>query len=336
MQLQYTYLSSPRSPLPAPRSISFIPQSSNAIKTMTIENLNTRGHLLTEQVNVNSANLDRLSTLEIVDLFNQEDINTLNAIAGARAELAQAIDTIADALRQGGRLFYIGAGTSGRLGVLDAAECPPTFCTPPELVQGILAGGAGALVKSSEGLEDIASDGAQAMVANHIGQHDVVVGITAGGTTPYVHGAIESAKQRGAKTVFIACVPANQVASIADIEIRLPVGPEILSGSTRLKSGTVTKMALNILSTGAMVKLGKVYGNRMVDVAVTNTKLLDRALQMIEDLTQLEREAASELLEASGRSVKVALLMHWNQIDRDRAEQILAQNQGQLRVSKEQ
>jgi N-acetylmuramic acid 6-phosphate etherase len=299
------------------------------------DNLKTRGHLLTEQVNVNSANLDRLTTLELVDLFNQEDVNTLNAIAGARQELAAAIDIIADSLRQGGRLFYIGAGTSGRLGVLDAAECPPTFCTPPELVQGILAGGAGALVKSSEGLEDIASDGVQAMVDNQIGKHDVVVGITAGGTTPYVHGAIESANQRGAKTVFIACVPANQVASQADIEIRLPVGPEILSGSTRLKSGTVTKMALNILSTGSMVKLGKVYGNRMVDVAVTNTKLLDRALQMIQDLTQLERVAASELLEASGRSVKVALLMHWTQIDRDRAEVILAQNHGQLRSAVE-
>jgi N-acetylmuramic acid 6-phosphate etherase len=298
---------------------------------MMIERPSTRGHLLTEQVNLNSANLDRLSTLDLVDLFNKEDINTINAIAGARQELASAIDLIAANLRQGGRLFYIGAGTSGRLGVLDAAECPPTFCTPPELVQGILAGGAGALVKSSEGLEDIASDGAQAMVDNHIGEHDVVVGITAGGTTPYVHGAIESAKQRGAKTVFIACVPANQVASIADIDIRLPVGPEIVSGSTRLKSGTVTKMALNILSTGSMVKLGKVYGNRMVDVAVTNTKLLDRALQMIQDLTQLERDAASELLEASGRSVKVALLMHWTKTDRSKAEEILAQNQGQLR-----
>ncbi|WP_396136621.1 N-acetylmuramic acid 6-phosphate etherase [Chamaesiphon sp. VAR_48_metabat_403] len=296
-----------------------------------MENLNTRGHLLTEQVNINSANLDRLSTLELVDLFNKEDINTLKAIAGARVELANAIDTIADSLRQGGRLFYIGAGTSGRLGVLDAAECPPTFCTPPDLVQGILAGGAGALIKSSEGLEDIASDGAAAMVERNVGVHDVVVGITAGGTTPYVHGAIASAKQRGAKTVFIACVPANQVASIADIEIRLPVGAEILSGSTRLKSGTVTKMALNILSTGAMVKLGKVYGNRMVDVAVTNTKLLDRALQMIQDLTQLERDAAQELLAASGKSVKVALLMHWTKVDRSQAEAILAQNHGQLR-----
>jgi N-acetylmuramic acid 6-phosphate etherase len=300
---------------------------------MTIDTPSTRGHLLTEQVNANSANLDRLSTLELVDLFNREDINTLNAIAGARQELADAIDIIADSLRQGGRLFYIGAGTSGRLGVLDAAECPPTFCTPPELVQGLLAGGAGALVKSSEGLEDIASDGAQAMIDHNIGEHDVVVGITAGGTTPYVHGAIESANQRGAKTVFIACVPANQVTSSADIEIRLPVGAEILSGSTRLKSGTVTKMALNILSTGTMVKLGKVYGNRMVDVAVTNTKLLDRALQMIQDLTQLERDAASELLEASGRSVKVALLMYWTKVDRSQAEVTLAQHQGQLRAA---
>ena len=300
---------------------------------MTTNNLKTRGHLLTEQVNVNSANLDRLSSLEIVDLFNQEDVHTLQAIAGARQELAAAIDTIADSLRQGGRLFYIGAGTSGRLGVLDAAECPPTFCTPPELVQGILAGGAGALVKSSEGLEDIASDGAQAMADHHIGKHDVVVGITAGGTTPYVHGAIEAANQRGATTVFIACVPANQVTSQAQIEIRLLVGSEILSGSTRLKSGTVTKMALNILSTGTMVKLGKVYGNRMVDVAVTNTKLLDRAVQMIEDLTQLDRDAANELLDASGRSVKVALLMHWTDVDRDRAEAVLASNQGQLRAA---
>jgi N-acetylmuramic acid 6-phosphate etherase len=299
------------------------------------DNLKTRGHLLTEQVNVNSANLDRLSTLEIVDLFNKEDVNTLNAIAGARQELATAIETIADSLRQGGRLFYIGAGTSGRLGVLDAAECPPTFCTPPELVQGILAGGAGALVKSSEGLEDIASDGAQAMADNHIGKHDVVVGIAAGGTTPYVHGAIDAANQRGAKTVFIACVPASQVGSNANIEIRLPVGPEILSGSTRLKSGTVTKMALNILSTGTMVKLGKVYGNRMVDVAVTNTKLLDRALQMIQDLTQLDRDAANALLEASGKSVKVALVMHWTNVDRDRAEAILAENNGQLRAAVE-
>jgi N-acetylmuramic acid 6-phosphate etherase len=297
--------------------------------------METRGHLLTEQVNPNSINLDRLSSLELVDLFNQEDENTLKAIAEARTELAHAIDLIADSLRQGGRLFYIGAGTSGRLGVLDAAECPPTFCTPPELVQGILAGGEGALVKSSEGLEDIASDGAQAMADRQVGKHDVVVGITAGGTTPYVHGALAAAKERGASTVFMACVPTNQVPNVADIDIRLPVGAEILSGSTRLKSGTVTKMALNILSTGTMVKLGKVYGNRMVDVAVTNTKLHDRALRIIQDLTQLDRDAAERLLEDSGKSVKIALTMHWTNLDRAAAEALLAQNQGQLRAAVE-
>jgi N-acetylmuramic acid 6-phosphate etherase len=295
----------------------------------------SRGHLLTEQVNPNSLNLDRLTTPELVDLFNHEDLQTVAAIGNARLEIAGAIDIIAAAFDRGGRLFYIGAGTSGRLGVLDAAECPPTFCTPPAMVQGILAGGEGALVKSSEGLEDIATDGAQAMVDRQVTDRDVVVGITAGGTTPYVHGAIAKAKELGAKTVFIACVPAAQAASIADIDIRLPVGAEILSGSTRLKSGTVTKMVLNILSTGAMVKIGKVYGNRMVDVAVTNSKLHDRAVRMIQDLAELDRDRATQLLADSGNSVKTALLMHWTQIDRDAATTLLTQHHGQLRSAAE-
>jgi N-acetylmuramic acid 6-phosphate etherase len=297
------------------------------------EPLTTRGHLLTEQVNQLSHNLDQLNTLELVDLFNTEDNQTIKAIAGARQELAQAIEATAKGMRQGGRLFYIGAGTSGRLGVLDAAECPPTFCTPPEMVQGILAGGSAALLKSSEGLEDIAADGAQAMADHQIGQHDVVVGIAAGGTTPYVHGALAAAKSRGATTVFIACVPLDQVPAAADIDIRVPVGPEILTGSTRLKSGTVTKMALNIISTGTMVQLGKVYGNRMIDVAVTNSKLHDRALRMLQDLTDLDRPAANDLLEASGLSVKLALLMHWTEIDRVDGQKLLAAHQGQLRLA---
>ncbi len=297
------------------------------------EPLTTRGHLLTEQVNQLSQNLDQLSTLELVDLFNTEDQQTIAAIAGARQELARAIEATAAGMRQGGRLFYIGAGTSGRLGVLDAAECPPTFCTPPEMVQGILAGGAGALLKSSEGLEDIAADGAQAMTDHQVGQHDVVVGITAGGTTPYVHGALQAAKKCGATTVLIACVPLEQVPAAADIDIRVPVGPEILTGSTRLKSGTVTKMALNIISTGTMVQLGKVYGNRMVDVAVTNSKLHDRALRMLQDLTDLDQPTASNLLEASGRSVKLALLMHWTGVDPVDGQKILATHQGQLRLA---
>jgi N-acetylmuramic acid 6-phosphate etherase len=297
------------------------------------EPITTRGHLTTEQVNTRSQNLDQLSPLELVDLFNTEDQQNIKAIAGAREALAQTIAAAAAGMAQGGRLFYIGAGTSGRLGVLDAAECPPTFCTAPELVQGILAGGEGALVRSSEGLEDIAEDGAQAMVDRGVGTHDVLVGIAAGGTTPYVHGALQAAKKRGATTAFIACVPLEQVPAAADIEIRLIVGPEILTGSTRLKSGTVTKMALNIISTGAMVQLGKVYGNRMVDVAVTNSKLHDRALRMIEDLAELDRDQADKLLEASGRSVKLALLMHWSGVDADRGRQLLSDNQGQLRLA---
>ncbi|WP_347404985.1 N-acetylmuramic acid 6-phosphate etherase [Nodosilinea sp. LEGE 06152] len=290
-----------------------------------------RGHLLTEQANPRSAQLDRLSAIELVDLFNQEDQRTLEAIAGAREALAAAIDAVTAALAQGGRLFYVGAGTSGRLGVLDAAECPPTFCTPPELVQGIIAGGAGALVKSSEGLEDIAEDGAAAIADRNLQPQDVVVGITAGGTTPYVQGAIAAARQRGATTVFVACVPADQVPTEADIDIRLLVGPELLAGSTRLKAGTVTKMALNILSTGAMVRLGKVYGNRMVDVAVTNTKLRDRALRMLCDLTDLDRAAAADLLDRSHQQVKLALMMHLGGLEAEAAAQRLAQHGGHLR-----
>jgi N-acetylmuramic acid 6-phosphate etherase len=296
-----------------------------------IESTAERGHLLTEQSNPNSQNLDQLSSLELVDLFNREDAQVIEAIANAREPLAAAIDRTAEALRHGGRLFYIGAGTSGRLGVLDAAECPPTFCTPPELVQGIIAGGAGALVRSSEGLEDRAEDGAAAIAHHQIHDLDVVVGIAAGGTTPYVHGALRAARQRGAATVFISCVPAEQVSAEVDIDIRLIVGAEILAGSTRLKAGTVTKLALNTLSTGVMVKLGKVYGNRMVDVAVTNRKLHDRAMRIIQDLTGLSREAAAILLEKSDRRVKLALLMHWAGVSAEEGDRLLAEHQGNLR-----
>lgn len=290
-----------------------------------------RGHLLTEQINPHSHNLDQLTSLALVDLFQQEDAQAVSAIAAARREIAQAIDQAAESLRQGGRLFYVGAGTSGRLGILDAAECPPTFCTPPEWVQGILAGGDRALVKSSEDLEDRPQDGAAAIAAHQVGDRDMVVGITAGGTTPFVHGALQAARERGATTALIACVPPEQVPAAVDIDIRLLVGPEILAGSTRLKAGTVTKLVLNRLSTGAMIRLGKVYGNRMVDVAVTNQKLWDRALRILTDLTGLNREAATELLERSGRRVKLALLMHWTGVTADQGEELLAKNQADLR-----
>lgn len=295
----------------------------------------SRGHLLTEQVNPNSQNLDQLSSGDLVALFNREDVKTIEAIAAARQPLAAAIDLTSEALRQGGRLFYVGAGTSGRLGVLDAAECPPTFCTPPEMVQGIIAGGAGALVRSSEDLEDRAEDGASAIAQRQIHHRDVVVGITAGGTTPFVLGAIAAARQRGAKTIYIACVPATQTEVEADIDIRLLVGAEILAGSTRLKAGTVTKMALNILSTGVMVKLGKVYGNRMVDVAVTNHKLHDRALRTIQDIARVSRQEAGYLLERSGKRVKRSLLMHWTGLDSQASDRLLEQHQGNLRDARQ-
>ncbi|MDY6781719.1 MAG: N-acetylmuramic acid 6-phosphate etherase [Cyanobacteriota bacterium] len=298
-----------------------------------MKNPESRGHLLTEQINPNSHNLDQLSTLEIVDLFNQEDARTLDAIAAARSDLARGIDLAAAALKEGGRLFYVGAGTSGRLGVLDAAECPPTFCTPPDLVQGIIAGGESALTRSSEALEDRAEDGAAAMKDVGIGDRDIVVGITAGGTTPFVKGALSAARKCNATTIYLTCVPAEQANIEADVAIRLLVGPEILAGSTRLKAGTVTKMALNILSTGVMVKLGKVYGNRMVDVAITNSKLYDRASRMIQDLTELPPSQANDLLERSGKSVKLALLMHWTGLDREAGDRLLDRHQGHLRAA---
>ncbi|MEL6493678.1 MAG: N-acetylmuramic acid 6-phosphate etherase [Cyanobacteria bacterium J06623_7] len=292
-----------------------------------MSNMQSRGHLLTEQINPESQNLDRLSSLEIVDLFNREDEKTLAAIASARIPLAQTIDLVATAFQQGGRLFYVGAGTSGRLGVLDAAECPPTFCTPPELVQGILAGGEAALVKSSEALEDRPDDGAKAIGDRQVGELDVVIGITAGGTTPFVHGALIEAKARGAKTVAMSCVSAEQVPMPADLDLRLLVGAEILAGSTRLKAGTVTKMALNIISTGAMVRYGKVYGNRMIDVAVTNNKLHDRAVRIISNLTELNFPEAEALLLKSQKKVKLALLMHWTGLDVPAGEALLNRQQ---------
>ncbi|MFM7674566.1 MAG: N-acetylmuramic acid 6-phosphate etherase [Synechococcus sp.] len=268
-----------------------------------------RGHLLTEQPHPASGALDQLSTAALVDLFCENELQPQRAVAGAAPALAAAIEAIAARLERGGRLFYLGAGTSGRLGVLDAAECPPTFCTPPELVQGVLAGGAPALLRSSEGLEDLFEAGAADLQERGFTGADCLVGIAAGGTTPYVLGGLRHARSLGALAIAMACVPAEQAAMPCDIDIRLLTGPELLTGSTRLKAGTATKMALNILSTGVMVRLGKVHGNRMVDVAVTNTKLHDRALRILRDLAGVERSQGDRLLELAGGSVKLALLL---------------------------
>jgi N-acetylmuramic acid 6-phosphate etherase len=290
-----------------------------------------RGHLLTEQTNPASEELDRLSTPALVELFCANDLLPQRAVAAAAPVLAEAIDAIAARLREGGRLFYLGAGTSGRLGVLDAAECPPTFCSPPELVQGVLAGGAPALLRSSEGLEDLSDAGRRDLQERAFNAADAVVGIAAGGTTPYVLGGLGHARSIGALAIALACVPADQAAMPCDIDIRLITGPELLTGSTRLKAGTATKMALNILSTGVMVRLGKVHGNRMVDVAVTNSKLEDRALRILRDLAGVPRWRGSELLAASGGSVKLALLMAATGLEAGAAEAALERHGPALR-----
>ena len=290
-----------------------------------------RGHLLTEQANPRSADLDRLASRELVELFCSEDRVPQQAVAAAADALAAAIDGIAARLQAGGRLFYLGAGTSGRLGVLDAVECPPTFCSDPELVQGVLAGGAPALLRSSEGLEDDAEAGRRDLEARGFGPSDCLVGIAAGGTTPYVLGGLSHARSLGALAIAMACVPTQQAPMPCDIDIRLLTGPELLAGSTRLKAGTATKMALNILSTGVMVRLGKVHGNRMVDVAVTNAKLEDRALRILEDLAAVPRERGRVLLATAGASVKVALLMELANLEAEPARHLLVEQGLSLR-----
>lgn len=292
-----------------------------------------RGHLLTEQANPLSTELDQLATADLVQLFCEEDRRPQEAVAAAAPALTAAIDAIAERLAQGGRMFYLGAGTSGRLGVLDAAECPPTFCSPPEVVQGVLAGGAAALLRSSEGLEDLEEAGQADLEARGFSAADVLVGIAAGGTTPYVHGGLRHARRLGALAIAVACVPADQVPMPADLEIRLITGPELLTGSTRLKAGTATKMALNILSTGVMVRLGKVYGNRMIDVAVTNSKLEDRALRILADLAGVDRTRGAELLAETGGSVKVALLMAKAGLSAAEARASLSHQQQSLRAA---
>ncbi len=294
-----------------------------------------RGHLLTEQANPRSVDLDLLETSALVDLFIEEDLRPQQAVAGASESLTAAIEAIAERLRHGGRLYYLGAGTSGRLGVLDAAECPPTFCSAPEQVQGLLAGGAAALLKSSEGLEDQEIAGRADLDEHGFCGQDCLVGIAAGGTTPYVRGGLAYAKAIGALAIAMACVPTEQAPLPCDVDIRLLTGPEVLTGSTRLKAGTATKMALNILSTAVMVRLGKVYGNRMVDVSASNSKLIDRSLRILRDLAGVNREAGLELLEQANGSVKLALLMAATKLSVHNAQDLLDHHQQQLRLALE-
>ncbi|MBN2182284.1 MAG: N-acetylmuramic acid 6-phosphate etherase [Sedimentisphaerales bacterium] len=277
----------------------------------------------TEKRNQRSLSIDKLSTLEIVDLINSEDRLVASAVAKERRHISAAIDMIVEHFRTGGRLFYVGAGTSGRLGVLDASECPPTFGVSTSMVQGIIAGGRRALVRAVEGAEDLADDGAKAIEKKKIAAKDVVMGIAACGMTPFVKGALKQARKKGAGTIFLTCAPEAVKNSTADIVINPLVGPEIITGSTRLKAGTATKLILNTLTTTAMIKLGKVYGNLMVDLKATNQKLRDRSQRIIMEVTGLSRSAAIRLLEKARGNVKPAIVMYFRKVDYPEALEIL-------------
>ena len=287
---------------------------------------------LTERRNPRTRDIDRASAAEIVDLINAEDALVPAAVAAARVEIARAVELLEAAFRAGGRLFYVGAGTSGRLGVLDAAECPPTFGTPPEMVTGIIAGGARALVRSVEGAEDDVDAGLAAIREQGVGPNDVVVGIAASGTTPYVGAALAQAQTVGAKTVFVTCTePPKLVRDMCEVCIVVLVGPEVLTGSTRMKAGTATKLVLNTLTTGAMIRLGKTYGNLMVDLRAWNAKLEDRSRRILMEVAGLSKVDAAELLLRAGGSVKVALVMAACHVDSVEAEQLIAEQRGRLR-----
>ena len=279
---------------------------------------------LTEQRNPRSMRIDQLSALEIVDLINSEDRLVAAAVSDERLNVARAIDLVVDAFRRGGRLIYVGAGTSGRLGVLDASEMPPTYRTDPDLVQGVMAGGYEALLRAQEGAEDHPGDGATAMDDRNVDERDFVLGIAASGTTPYVHGALKRARERGARTGFLLCTyPSEELLQTHDVVIAPLVGPEVVTGSTRMKAGTATKLVLNMISTGAMVRTGKVYGNLMVDLQVTCQKLQDRGERILMETVGVSREEAQRLLDASGGHVKTSIVMHRLGVDAQEARRRL-------------
>lgn len=287
---------------------------------------------LTEQRNPATADIDSRSTLEIVDIIAAEDAKVPGAVVRARSEIARAIELIERAFRKGGRLLYIGAGTSGRLGVLDASECPPTFRTPPEMVVGIIAGGLPALVKPAEGAEDDLNAGIAEMDARQVNANDVVVGIAASGTTPYVRAALGRAQALGAATVFVSCSePPALLRETCDVCITVLVGPEVVTGSTRMKAGTATKLVLNMLTTGAMIRLGKVYGNLMVDLQAWSEKLVDRGQRILMETAGVDRDTARAAIEAAGGSVKLAIVMVRKGVSRNEAEKLLADHDGRLR-----
>jgi len=290
-------------------------------------------HLLTEQANPASEGIDALPTEQVLSIINNEDRKVADAVARELPSITRAVDAIVNAFEKGGRLFYIGAGTSGRLGVLDAAECPPTFNVPPERVQGIIAGGEEAVSRATETTEDDPSIGARDLAGRGFVENDVLVGIAASGRTPYVLGAIAEANRMGAFTIGISCTPDSELSRAVKLPITLLVGPEIVAGSTRMKAGTATKMVLNMLTTASFIRLGYVFGNLMVNVQPKNSKLADRARRIIAMATGVSYEQAGELLGAAGNTVRTAIVMARAGVDRVEAERRLASAGGRISKS---
>lgn len=290
-----------------------------------------RSRLLTERRNPRTKDIDSMSTLEIVDVINEEDTTVALAVHKERKNIARAVWLIVRSFKSGGRLFYVGAGTSGRLGILDASEMPPTFGTPQGLVQGIIAGGKNAVFRSVEGAEDSRLEGKAAIYRAGVRKTDTVVGIAAGGTTPFVQSAIKTAKKIGARTIFLTCNPDTKPETAVDVIIRPVTGPEVITGSTRMKAGTATKMVLNTLTTAAMIKTGRVYGNLMVDLRATNSKLTDRSERIVMEMTGLSRPAARRLLEKARGRTKTAIVMHLLGTSYSDAQRRLSYSEGSLR-----
>jgi N-acetylmuramic acid 6-phosphate etherase len=287
---------------------------------------------VTEQRNPRTADIDLASHLEIVDLISAEDRRIPEVVASQREAIARAMEEAEATFRRGGRLFYVGAGTSGRLGVLDASEMPPTYGTDPEMVQGIIAGGYAALTRSQEGAEDRLEGAVEDLQARGVKQGDFVIGIAASGTTPYVRRALEFARSVGASTGLVACSPPPaETLAVADILIQTVTGPEAVTGSTRMKAGTATKLVLNTITTGAMIRMGKTFGNLMVDMRATNVKLVDRSQRIVMEVCEVSRDEAQALLDSAGGIVKLAIVMHYMGVSREDAERALDRAGGIIR-----
>lgn len=286
--------------------------------------------LTTESRNQNTLNIDKVSTLEMVKMINNEDKKVAEAVEAELPRIAEAIDEIAIRMNKGGRLIYIGAGTSGRLGILDASECPPTYGVSEELVQGVIAGGHEAIFRAKEGAEDSKELAVEDLKNKKITENDIIVGLAASGRTPYVIGGLEYANKVGAMTISITCNAGSEVSKAAKISIAPVVGPEVVTGSTRLKSGTAQKLVLNMLSTGTMIKLGKVYGNLMVDVKATNEKLVERAKKIVCEATGVTREEAGKYLEETNYDVKLSIFMILSKLEQEEARKVLENSKGYI------